>query len=282
MSDEPTKKSAGEGAEAGEAGAELPTEVELKVRGKSLKLPLEKAVTLAQQGLVQQQNAERLAAERRDFEGKAQRYAEFQKFTGHLEANPQAAQAVAQALRDPAGILAALARRQDRDDVDDDDLDDDGAGRPSGADKALRTELSALRQEIVDLKAADSRRDAVDAAGAQSKVIDREISDYPWLKAPKMAALAKAQIAQALAASPGSDIASVTAVVASDFREAFEAEATERATTARQKTQLRTERPARGTPIPGMSKAPTKEDLASGKLLGPLKEMARSFGLPVD
>lgn len=286
MSEEPTKTEA-EGGDSAAGAATLPTEVELKVRGKTLKVPFAKALELAQHGMVQAQNAERLAAERKDFESKAKRYQEFERFAGHLQGHPDAAKAVELALQDPAAVLNG-GRRQKRE-TDEESFDDfssrndDGAhGRSSGADDTTRQELLALRQEISDLKTKDTQRDAVEAAGERSGAIDREIADYPWLKSPKMVALAKAQIAQTLAATPGSDLASVTAVVATDFREAIEAEKTQQVETARQKTQLRTERPARKTPIPGFKKPPTKEDLAGGKLLGPLKDMARSFGLPVD
>ena len=286
MSDESTKTAA-DGGDAAAGTQELPTEVTLKVRGKSLPMTLEKALTLAQQGLVQQQNAEHLAAERKAFEDKATRYAEFEKFTGHLNGHPDAAQAVALALQDPQSVLSGgtKPKRETREEPIDDFSDrdgDDASGRQNGADEGLRNELLALKQTIARLEAKDTQRDTADAEGVQSTAIDREIADYPWLKAPKMAALAKMQIANALAAKPGNDLASVTAIVASDFKEAFADEATERAETARRKTHLRTERPARGTPIPGMKKPPTKEDLMSGKLMEPLKAMARSFGMPVD
>lgn len=277
MSEESTKTA----AEAGDAAAgaqKLPTEVELKVRGKNVKVSLEKAVTLAQQAMVQAQNAERLNAERAEWESKATRYKEFEQFTGHLEGHPDAAQAVQLALKDPARFLQ-LAKGKPKQVVDDDDpYGEQTQPSSNGADEEVLTELRALRQEISGLKAKDTERDAADAAGERAGAIDTEIADYPWLKSPKMASLAKAQIANTLASTPGADLASVTAIVATDFREALEAEKTLQVKTARTKTKLRTERPTRGTPVPGMDKPPTKKDLLTGGLLKPLKQMARNWG----
>lgn len=280
MSEESTK-AAGEDADADAGTKALPTEVELKVRGKTLTVPLEKALILAQQGMVQQQNAERLAAKEAAFEVKASRYAEYEKFTGHLEGHPDVAKAVELAINDPQRVLSASQSRQ-RQDGEDDLYGDDTQTSNNGADQATRNDILTLRQEIAALKEKDAGRDAADAAGARSGTIDREISDYPWLKAPKMAALAKAQIASQLAANPDAGLAQVTADVAGQFREAFEAEQTAKVETARTKSRLRTEKPARGTPIPGMKKLPTKEDLKSGALLAPLKQMARDWGYKVD
>jgi hypothetical protein len=280
MSEESTKAAGGD-ADAGAGTQTLPTEVELKVRGKTLTVPLEKALILAQQGMVQQQNAERLAVEKAAFEAKATRYAEYERFTGHLEGHPDVAKAVELAINDPQRVLNPSPQRQ-KQEVDDDLYGEEKQTRDNGADQATRNDILALRQEIAALKEKESVRDAAESAGARSGTIDREISDYPWLKAPKMAALAKAQIASTLAANPEAGLAQVTAEVAGQFREAFEAEQTAKVETARNKSRLRTEKPTRGTPIPGMKKAPTKEDLAGGKLLAPLKQMARDWGYTVD
>ena len=280
MSEESTKTAA-EGGDAAAGAQKLPTEVELKVRGKTLKIPLEKALLLAQQGMAHEQKAALLKAERAEFESKASRYKEFEQFTGYITGHPDAGKAVELALQDPAKFLQLANGTQKREVDDDDPYGEQAQPSRNGAEDAVLTELRALRQEISGLKEKDTQRDAADAAGERAGAIDKEISDYPWLKSPKMVVLAKAQIANTMVNKPGSDLASVTAVVATDFREAIEAEKTVQVETARKKVKLRTERPTRGTPVPGMDKPPTKKELLSGGLLKPLFEMARHHGFDV-
>ena len=95
MSETPTETGgANESSDPAAGAGTLPELVELQVRGKQVQVPREKALTWASIGANQDRKEQELKAREAQLQENAERYAEFQRFTGHLEGDPAAAKAV--------------------------------------------------------------------------------------------------------------------------------------------------------------------------------------------
>lgn len=272
MADDPEKGASDKEGQPQKGDA--PKTIDIVDRGKTLTMTLDKVKTLAQQGLGQERKARELDAQRQALQSDTAEYEDYKKLRAHLNANPETARAIDIALKNPASVLQPQQRGDDLGDLD-------GIADPDPAPRST-VELDELKRQVADLKQANQARDQDDLVTRQRSRIADEVGEYPWLKGSKVTTMAQQQIAQAMAADPHADLASVTAVVAGDFKAMLEESQTAKAQNSKLRQPLRTEPTNRGTPLVKVDKPITKEDLNNGRVSRLVKEAAKAWGLPVD
>lgn len=262
--------------------AELPAELELTRHGKKVKLPLAKAIELAQQGFDYTEKSTELKAERDALRADAKRYEEYQVLRDHLDSDPNAAKAVAQALADPNAVLNPRPQPKGKQD-DDYDFGDDEGGKPAGPvrDIEAHTEIQGLKAQVAALLKDNRKRNETEGRSAADSLVTSEIASYPWLVG-KAAENAKSRIVAELERDPTQSPSAVTALVANEIRELLEEDQERRRVASEPRKKLRMEPPGRGIPLPIPPKKMDKKSLTDGTMLAAVKDAARHFGIPVD
>lgn len=252
-----------------------PTEWELKRHGKTVKLPEDKVLDLAQMGFDYTEKSTALKAERERFKADATRYGEYETLRNHLDANPDVAKAVAKALEDPQSVLSPQAPPRE------DYTFEQGGDQTPPRDKEAHSEIQALKAQVSALMKADSQRNVSESRTAANVLISSEIASYPWLIG-KAKETAMARIVSEMERDSTQSPSAVTAIVATEIRELLEEDQQRRLDESKPKERFRPEPPGRGIPLPKPPEKLDKHSLQNGKMLAAVKDAARSFGLPVD
>lgn len=251
-----------------------PTELVLKRHGKELKVPVEKAVELAQKGLDYDKRMEDLNRQRAALGSDTEQYQNFQTLKQRLAENPKLAKAVQLALEDPDAVLSPTPRNGAQDDGL--GLDDEPATSSRKTERRPPPELAELRNELTKVQATQQQMAARDADIALNARLDVELSAYPELQSrPRALAAAKREAIRAVR-EQGLAVEHAASQAAADIRELLEDSGRERVTEARRPVAP-VAGPAPG--IPATFEAPKVDrHLKPGKLGQIAADVARGFG----
>lgn len=247
-----------------------PTELTLKRHGKEHRVPVDKAVDLAQKGLDYESRLTELKAREESLKGDERSYNEYKRLRDYLGSNPAAKQAVAFAIENPDKVVKLTSARAES--ADDEVEDDEPA--PRGKDPRVEQ----LEAELASVKERLNTRDKSEAQARVETGIKRELESYPWLT-ERQKNLAFKQVALTMAQNPTESVTAVAALVASEFKDAWEEKAKADLTRQERNNQFRTERPSRGLPpTVGKPQKLTKEAWRDGSLLKEGMRIAREMG----
>ncbi len=230
--------------------------------GQEHKVPLSKAVELAQKGLDYEKKMAEIKSQRELLESEKAAYEEYKRFQEYLRSNPTVQEAVKRALADPDSVLNTSR----------DDLDDDTDGMSASA-------LEELRREIREAKMKLGEFEAKERASEISDNIRSEISGYPWLTG-KRADLAFRQVFAVLRESPETPVAAAVLQVAQEIRDAMTAEQKDALDNSNKNRNYKSEPPGSGlphiTPPPSYKKGEGRKELMDGTIS---ERILKSLGL---
>ena len=263
-------------AETAAAPQEMPLEVELTHHGKKMKVPMAKAIELANAGYGATRRHEELKAKEAALQSSTEDYARFQKLQEHLSKDPEAAQAVALALKNPKAVLRpAPTNGANGDDLGLDDEPAPQAGRRNGRD-ATTEELAALRQEIAELKNFRTGLTQEREATVLEASLSVQLEAYPWLKGKPRAVQEAREKALRLVTGRGLSVEAAASNAANDYRELLEEEARAKLDAASQPAPRVSGPPAGPAATYEMPKLGRK-DLGTPRARGIAMELARRF-----
>lgn len=254
-----------------EQTAATPSELNLKRHGKEHKVPLDKAVDLAQKGLDYEMRLTELRQREEGLKADQRAYDEYKRLRDYLSANPAAKQAVAFAIENPDRVVEITKKRTERREVDLDDDDDEPTPREDPRVGQLEAELASLKERL-------NTRDKSEAKSRVEKSIRAELESYPWLSKAERE-LAFKQVSLQMAQTPDESLSAVAAMVASDFKDAWEEKSKANLERQKRTNEFRTERPSRGLPpTVGKPEKLTKEAWRNGTLVKEGMRIAREMG----
>lgn len=261
---------------AGNENQPTPVELTLKHHGQETSVPLDKARDLAQKGLDYEKRLAELKAEKEALSQDSRSYDEYKRLKQYLSTNQAAQQAVSYAIENPEAVQRLRSGRGAA--AASDDLDDDA---DDSVDTAAREDprVAQMQRELAELRAEADTRKAGETRAAVEQQIRGELESYPWLTETQRN-LAYKQVASHLASNPDDSLVAATAVVASDFKKAYEELAEKQLARAGDRSKLRTTPPRHALPA---TVAPppklTKKAWRDGSLISEGMRIAREMGI---